>query len=215
MHRVIPVRVAVKNDTEVAPFESVSALVDRMQSWGVIDCICRTQKALIGDPCQHPVDVCMVLSEKPDAFSSDGTVTPLDRQGALNTLQRAADAGLVHCVSNNQQEMWYICNCCTCSCAILRGMAEKGIANVVARSAYINRVDEDLCIACGECVDACPFKALSVDDVAHVREITCTGCGLCITVCPQGALSLEHRADFEAPPETEADWRVARRNASE
>ena len=24
------------------------------QSWGVIDCICRTQKALIGEPCGHP-----------------------------------------------------------------------------------------------------------------------------------------------------------------
>ncbi|NTU75818.1 MAG: 4Fe-4S binding protein, partial [Anaerolineaceae bacterium] len=184
VHRVIPVRVAVKNDTEVAPFESVSALVDRMQSWGVIDCICRTQKALIGDPCQHPVDVCMVLSEKPDAFSSDGTVTPLDRQGALNTLQRAADAGLVHCVSNNQQEMWYICNCCTCSCGILRGIAELGIANAVARSAFTNQVDEALCVACDACVEYCQFGALSLLGVAQVDSMRCVGCGVCVPACP-------------------------------
>ena len=83
----------------------------------------------------------------------------------------AADAGLVHSVSNNQSDLWYICNCCTCSCGILRGMAEMGIANVVARSAFVNRVHEDLCIACGECLEACQFDALSLDDVIAVNEV--------------------------------------------
>ena len=152
VHRVIPVGETIKNDLEVQPFESVSTLIDQAQSWGVLDCICRTQKALIGEPCQHPVDVCMVLSSHPDAFSAGGMVQPLTRDGAYQTLQRATQAGLVHCVSNNQREISYICNCCTCSCGVLRGMADLGIANVVAHSAYINRVDDALCIACGDCI---------------------------------------------------------------
>jgi electron transport complex protein RnfB len=210
VHRVIPVGESIKNNLEVRPFESVASLIDQAQSWGVLDCICRVQKALIGQPCQHPMDVCMVLSTKADAFHVGETVQPLTREGAYQTLQRAAQAGLVHCVSNNQREISYICNCCTCSCGILRGMAELGIANVVARSAFINRVDESLCIACGDCISACPFGALTLENSAGVLEKRCTGCGVCIAVCPQGALALERRPGEALPPETEEDWRAAR-----
>lgn len=213
VHRVIPVGESIRNDMEVRPFESATGLIDQMQSWGVIPCICRTQKALIGEPCQHPIDVCMVLSNSPDAFAGSPDVRALTRDEAVQTLKFAADAGLVHCVSNNQRDLWYICNCCTCSCGILRGMAELGIANVVARSAFVNRVDQDLCIACGACVEACPFEALSLADSAEVLEIRCAGCGLCISVCPQDALQLVRRPQEGLPPETEQDWRTARKAA--
>lgn len=210
VHRVIPIGESIPNDMEVHPFESASGLVDRAQAWGVINCICRTQKALIGDPCHHPVDVCMVLSEIPEAFNTSQNIRSLTHQEALQTLQRAADAGLVHCVSNNQRDLSYICNCCTCSCSILRGMAEMGIANVVARSAFVNRVDVELCIACGECLPACHFNALNLDDVLQVNETRCVGCGLCVPLCPQGALHLERRPSEADPPLTEKDWGAVR-----
>jgi ferredoxin len=214
VHRVIPVGESVKNNMEVRPFESASDIVETAQSWGVVDCICRTQKALIGYPCEHPVDVCMVLSTQPGAFDNNVTgIRILNRDEALSTLHRAAQAGLVHCVSNNQKEMWYICNCCTCSCSVLRGMAEMGIANVVARSAFVNQVDESLCIGCGECLDLCQFNALTLGDVITVQGIRCVGCGLCVPVCPQEALSLVRRPGEDAPPETEEAWRQVRRSA--
>jgi len=211
LHRVIPVGESIQNSMEVLPFESVSGLVDQMQAWGVLDCICRTQKALIGESCEHPVDVCMAFSTTPGAFDGGGVIRPLDREGALHTLKRASEAGLVHTVSNNQRDVWYICNCCTCSCAILRGMAELGIANVVARSAFVNQVDESLCMVCGECVEACSFDALKVDARAEVLETRCVGCGVCVKVCPQGALSLVRRAGESLPPLNEEAWGSARR----
>ncbi len=215
VHRVIPVGESIKNDLEVQPFESVTSLIDQAQSWGVLDCICRVQKALIGQPCPHPVDVCMALSARPDAFNVGGPVRPLTREGAYQTLQRAAQAGLVHCVSNKQREITYICNCCTCSCGVLRGMADLGIANVVARSAFINRVDETLCIACGDCISACPFDALSLENSTQVAGMRCVGCGVCVAVCPQGALAMERRPGEHVPPLTEDDWRAARQTAHE
>ena len=45
------------------PFESASEIVNSMQSWAVQDCVCRKQKALIGEACGHPLDVCMVFSK--------------------------------------------------------------------------------------------------------------------------------------------------------
>jgi len=216
VHRVIPVGQSVKNNMEVQPYESVTALVDGAKAWAVLDCICRKQKALIGEACGHPLDVCMTLSQKPGAFDGADTgfgLHDLTHDEARQTLERAAAAGLVHCVSNNQRDLWYICNCCTCSCGVLRGMADLGISNVVARSAFINRVDEEACAACEDCVDACPFGALTVDGFAHVNETRCVGCGVCVATCPQGALGLERRVDAAEPPLSEEEWRAERRVA--
>ncbi len=163
IHRVVPVEQSVRVDMEVRPFESAADIVAQAKAWGVMDCLCRKQQALIGQPCQHPVDVCMVFSDTPGAFDQSTTIRALTQKGAMDTLRRAAEAGLVHSVSNNQQGAWYICNCCTCACGILRGMVDLGLANVIARSAFVNQVDEDVCIGCGACVEKCQFGALSVD----------------------------------------------------
>jgi ferredoxin len=212
VHRVIPVQESVKRDLEVRPYESAAAIIAGCQAWGVVDCICRKQKALIGQPCEHPLDVCMVLSTAPGAFDHSSTIRPLTQEEAKATLRRAAEAGLVHSVSNNQKDLWYICNCCTCSCGILRGMADLGIANVIARSAYVNTVDADLCILCGSCVEACPFDALALDTALMVSVQRCNGCGVCTIACTEGALTLVLRPEVEQPmvPATAQDWLIER-----
>ncbi len=212
VHRVIPVNESVKNNLEVHPYELAAAIVASCQSWGVLDCICRTQKALIGQPCPHPIDVCMALSTSPGAFDHSSVVRPLTQEEAMATLHRAAEAGLVHSVSNNEQGVWYICNCCTCSCGILRGMADLGIANVIAHSAYVNTVETDLCILCGDCIDRCQFDALTLDTSLVIDSQRCTGCGVCTLACPEDALALVLRPEAEQPaiPKTLNDWMASR-----
>ena len=51
-------------------------------------------------------------------------------------------------------------------------------------------VEENLCIACGKCVQSCAYQALYLKDVAKVDEERCFGCGLCVTRCPKKAISL-------------------------
>lgn len=214
VHRVIPIGESIKVDLEVRPYESASDIVDNAQAWGVLDCICRKQKALLGDPCEHPLDVCMTMSEVPNAFDKSSFIQSLTKDEAKATLQRAADAGLVHSVSNNQKGLHYICNCCTCSCGILRGMSEIGIANVVARSSFVNEVDDMLCNGCEICVDHCQFDALKMGDdaIVQVNSMRCVGCGVCVIHCPNEALGMELRPekDVVPPPETLKDWGVKR-----
>jgi Na+-translocating ferredoxin:NAD+ oxidoreductase subunit B len=207
-HRIVPVNENIRNSMEIHPHESATGLVEAAQAWGVIDCICRKQKTLIGEGCEHPLDVCMVLSEYPDAFDGNPTVRALTHAEALATLKRAAEAGLVHSVSNNQRGIHYICNCCTCSCGLLRGMANLGIANVMARSAFVNTVDETLCNACENCVSYCQFNALSLEIVLQVNALRCVGCGICVPACPSAALALVRRPEAEILPipATLADW---------
>jgi len=216
VHRVIPVNETVKAGLEIRPFESAADIVNNCQSWAVIDCICRKQKALVGEPCEHPLDVCLVLSSAPNAFDNAPSLKALTRQGALDTLRRAAEAGLVHSVSNNQKELWYICNCCLCSCGILRGMADLGMANVVAKSSYVNQVDHDLCALCGTCLERCAFSALSLGTELKIDEVRCTGCGVCVIACPENALGLVLRdAEFALVPETNLEWLKERAEARE
>lgn len=212
IHRVVPIEQSIQVDMEVRPFESAADIVAQSKAWGVTDCICRKQQALIGQPCDHPVDVCMVFSDRPGTFDGSPAVRALTQDGAMDTLRRAADAGLVHSVSNSRDGNHYICNCCTCSCAVLRGMAELGMANVVARSAFVNQVDEDLCIGCGTCVERCQFDALTLDGVVVVDKMRCVGCGVCVITCPVDALSMVRRPENEiAPtPATEHEWMTTR-----
>jgi electron transport complex protein RnfB len=212
-HRVIPVYETVRNSMEVRPFESASEIVNSMQSWGVLDCICRKQKALIGEGCEHPLDVCMIMDQRPNAFEKSTTIRSLNQDEAMGTLRRAAEAGLVHSVSNTMEGMYYICNCCTCSCGMLRGMAELGIANVMVSSAFVNQVEEMICNGCEDCIKTCQFKALSMDDMlAKVDTVRCTGCGVCVVACSTGALGLMRRPDEEVLPipQTHADWDAQR-----
>jgi len=216
VHRVIPIGETIQNDMEVRPFESAREIVNAARAWGVLDCVCRKQKSLLGDPCEHPLDVCMAMSQIPDAFATNPVIRALTREEALATLRRAAEAGLVHSVSNNQEGLWYICNCCTCSCGILRGMADLGIANVVARSAFVNRVDDALCIGCELCISKCQFAALTMDGkIACVNEMQCVGCGVCVLACDQNAMHLVRRPADQAllPPLTITDWRAERATA--
>ena len=148
------------------------------------------------------------------AFDKSPVIRALSKDEAKATLQRAADAGLVHSVSNNKEGLHYICNCCTCSCGILRGMTEIGIANVVARSSYVNEVDDMLCNGCEICVGHCQFDALTMADdmIVQINSMRCVGCGVCVIQCPSEALSMVMRPedDLALPPETLKDWGIER-----
>jgi electron transport complex protein RnfB len=212
-HRVIPVNQSVPVDIEIQPYESVAGIVDQAQAWGVTGCVCRRYKALAGEPCEHPRDVCLVLAQTPGAFDGSPVIRALTRDEALATLRRAAEAGLVHTLSNFQQGLGYICSCCTCACGVLRGVRELGRSNVVARSPFVSQPDAERCTGCETCLEHCQFGALSLaDGTAHVDPWRCVGCGLCVLNCPDGALSLSRRPadEIKRVPATRLDWAVER-----
>jgi len=213
VHRIIPLEKAIPVDIDVMPYEKASNYLDQAQSWGVLDCICRVQKRLIGQGCEHSVRNCLVFSPKPNAFVRTEEIETLTKEQALEVLEEADREGLVHSVNNAQNEVYYVCNCCTCSCGVLRGMVEYGSENSIARSDFYARVDAELCTGCEACLERCAFQAMSmVEGICEVDISACYGCGLCISACETEALSLIQKdpAEREIPPEDDDAWRKKR-----
>lgn len=54
------------------------------------------------------------------------------------------------------------------------------------------RIDEDLCIGCTKCLDACPVDAIvgAAHQLHGILHDACTGCGLCMPPCPVDCITL-------------------------
>ncbi len=45
------------------------------------------------------------------------------------------------------------------------------------------------CTACGVCKDVCPYRAITIEDVAVVNKDGCWSCSTCVLNCPQDAIT--------------------------
>ncbi len=211
VQRVIPIEKTIPVNLEVMPYERASTYLENCKSWGVLKCICRVQKQLIGQGCEHSKENCLVFSSRPHQFDRVEAIRPITKQEALDILEQAEKEGLIHSTNNIQEGVDYICNCCSCCCGVLQGMIEYGSPNAVAGSNFYAFVDKTLCKGCGICIDRCQFKALSLeDDICNINIDRCYGCGLCVSTCPTHAMQLIPKSEPESPPLSETEWREQR-----
>ena len=65
-------------------------------------------------------------------------------------------------------------------------------ANGEYRAPQVALIDEDLCIGCLKCIQACPVDAIvgASKRMHTVIASWCTGCELCIPPCPVDCISL-------------------------
>jgi ferredoxin len=213
LHRVIPVEKTIPVQIDVHPFERASEILSHAKAWGVRECICRKQQHLLGHDCGHPLESCLVFAPVPHAFDRSTVDRSITKEEALEILRKTEEAGLVHTSGNYRDGIEYICNCCTCCCGIIRGIAEYGIMSAVARSGFQIAVDAGSCSACGDCIERCQFHALTLAGAALDVDIArCVGCGLCVVSCPSESMHLERREAEVAqpPPATIEEWRAQR-----
>ncbi len=66
----------------------------------------------------------------------------------------------------------------------------------------IIEIDEKLCDGCGECLQACAERAITIVDgkARLVSEIYCDGLGACLGECPKSALKIVEREAEEFDP---------------
>ena len=76
---------------------------------------------------------------------------------------------------------------------------KRGVAELDPQVATVH---SGACSGCGECVEACPFGAISLvpgdgGEVAAIDRAGCKGCGACAPVCPEDAIDLQGYTDAQ------------------
>lgn len=202
--RLITVReeVDITVPERVIPFKSARELVlSQPNPIVVLNCPCRAARE---NPCQ-PLAVCLVIGEPFASFvlehnaSGARAITP---EEAVEILEAEARRGHVHHAFFKEamlDRFYAICNCCSCCCGAIQ--AQRNGTPMLVSSGYVSQLEETRCIACGACVQACPFEAIALNGQVTIDGTTCMGCGVCVAACPEGALSLVRDESKPAPLE--------------
>jgi electron transport complex protein RnfB len=216
--RAIPVKHTVSDTRQIIPYEDLLLYVDQEDYHTVSTCACRHRHNLDPDfeTCKHETLNCLHFGRLGRYIVNNDMGKEITREETLEILAAAADAGLVHGISNTQTGMDTICNCCSCCCLLLEAAVKlpPGERMGHQRSNYMLEINHDTCKACGLCAERCPVNALELRDKEHVpepeegkklkpkdlKEILynsdlCIGCGVCAHKCPTQSLSLKRRGD--------------------
>lgn len=206
--RVISVQKSIPMVSEVVTYDQVSEMIDRAQKHAVTNCACRVS---MGKTCGKSIEVCLVFDNIARTLVERDRARWISKDEAMDILNRVEEEGMVHCISNSADKPALICNCCRCCCTILRGITEIGNPNIIATSAFVVSLDEDLCTGCLLCTqDRCPMAIIEEkDDIVVIDSSRCIGCGLCATVCPTEALAMRRREVVPPVPATGKDLMTA------
>ncbi|UCE45088.1 MAG: 4Fe-4S binding protein [Methanobacteriota archaeon] len=187
--RVIPVEKMIPMKWgEVLPLEKISTVLESATVIAQTECTCR----VMARNCDNPTDVCIIFNDFANIFIDRGVAQKITKEEAISILEKCEELGLVHSLNNSDSTgLEFLCNCCTCCCMVLRGMALMGKEDICFKSRYLSKPNSEKCTACGICVDRCQFDAISIkNDKAIIDEDKCFGCGLCASGCPEEAIEL-------------------------
>lgn len=189
--RTVPVGVSFEGRSRILDLSEVRELLSRAGRIVQSDCTCR---ARVG-ACGAPAEGCLALDGHGEAALRRGG-REISVEAALEALERAFDAGLVHLafVFTDEQEPGQVCSCCSCCCHSLGAAVRFGYAGHVLFSRLISEQDDSRCSACGACVDRCHFRARTMEEgIFTFDESRCAGCGLCVPSCPVDAITMVAR----------------------
>ena len=162
--RVIPIEKSIMGETRRADYEEISKYLNENDIFTVSNCSCRSTREIMGEGCGHlKEDMCIQMGHAAEYYIRTGRGRQITREEAFEIIKRAEENGLMHQIPNidGGNKTHAICNCCGCGCLSLR-TAEMFKNTDMVRSNYISKVDQEKCMACGECVENCPVGALKL-----------------------------------------------------
>ncbi len=172
--------------------QEAEALLDRVTRIYLMPCNCRSMM----QKCNQSVFTCL-------RFENDrGVGWEISKSRAKEIVCTANKNGLMQSgevgISADGAIIGAICNCCADCCYPNKLAENRNAQKLWPLSRYVARYLKDRCIACGRCINRCPFQAFTLAEKnqatkSQSRAIRfdrnlCRGCGVCSTGCPQEAI---------------------------
>ena len=226
--RALPIHEVIEDTRQIMPYEELVKVLDAQDYFAVSICPCRHRKNLDPDTpdCPYPTEVCLHFGRLGRYTVENGLGREITRQETEEILCQCAEVGLIHGVTNWQEGIDTICNCCRCCCNFLEAFHKLKHAMGMVPSNYQVRTDPETCIGCGLCVKRCPMDALRLEEfpgaknriskvpaenktkelknksgqVSVLNPDLCIGCGVCAYKCSTKSLVLERREVTKEPP---------------
>ena len=161
--RTLPHAEAIAEDTvEILDYEKATAIVDQAQKCAIGICSCRHEKHHLGEKqCEIPLESCLFFDSAADYLIRHDLARLAPKEEVLEQLAQSRERELVFNADNVQKQISFICQCCGCCCNVLGAINKYGFPHIVVTSNYIAAYNNEDCLECGECAEACPIDAIA------------------------------------------------------
>ena len=162
--RVIPVESAIPAEAQQIDNERVSKYIeDNDGHLSVTPCQCRRVRRMMGEGSGDLDEgLCIFMGHVADMFNRTGKGKPVSVAEAKAVVKKCDERGCVHQITTLQQcETFAICNCQPESCLAL-GVSQYYNTPDTSRSNYVAEIDQEKCVACGQCTDHCANNAIQM-----------------------------------------------------
>ena len=162
--RVIPVESAIPADAIAIDNERCNKYIEDNEGHiSITPCQCRRVRRLMGEG-SGDLDqgYCLFMGHVGDMFNRTGKGTPCTVEHAKELIKKFEERGCVHQITTlHQGETFAICNCMPESCLAL-GMTQYYNTPAASKSNYVAEIDQQKCVACGQCTDRCANNAIQM-----------------------------------------------------
>ena len=203
--RVVPINESLKEAPAIARYDQIRELVKGKNLIAVAPCICRKEQAIMGNPCDRSLEVCIQFDLSAAYYIENKLGREINLDELTHILKKAEEEALV-LSPTNAMEISSICLCCGCCCGVLRMLKVMERPADHAQSSFQAVIDPDRCTACGTCEERCQMDAVKKDvDPYTIDKNRCIGCGLCVPTCPEEAVKLVEKPGSIGLPTTIVD----------
>ncbi len=182
----------------ILDYEKATHVIDTASVISQGRCYCRHKKEHLWTACDNPQDVCLSFNKPAASLIKHKIAKEISKEKAHEILNRCIKLWLVQIGDNVQNEVNWICNCCSCCCEWIN-CYKKLWYSAILTSNFISKNDIDKCKWCWLCAKKCPVEAIKIVEknwkkFAKIDEKLCIWCWVCNRFCPIKSVSM-HRVE--------------------
>ena len=162
--RVIPVESAIPAEAQQIDNERCNKYIeDNEGHMSITPCQCRRVRRMMGEGSGDLDEgLCIFMGHVGDMFNRTGKGRPVSVAEAKELIKKCEERGCVHQITTlHQGETFAICNCMPESCLAL-GVSQYYNTPATSASNYVAEIDQEKCVACGQCTDRCANNAIQM-----------------------------------------------------